>query len=122
MRADFQQRLLKSTVLTKRQREALSAEARVRDFQASILKSVILTKRQREILIQMRDHRDDDEGELVYERGVGYLGEEPVAARTIFALVRACAISISQDSQVGGLERYTINETGIALIEREAGV
>lgn len=88
------------------------------DFQQRLLKSTVLTKRQREILIQMRDHRDDDEGELVYERGVGYLGEEPVAARTVFALTRACAISLDSHCEIGGLERYTINETGIALVER----
>lgn len=74
-----------------------------------------LTKRQREILAIMAAHPHDDEGELVYERGVAYLGEEPVAARTVFALLRACAISLEDTSQVGGLERYRLNETGRAL-------
>ena len=77
-----------------------------------------LTKRQREILAQMAAHSDDDDGELVYERGRGFLGNDPVAARTVFALLRLCAISL-EGGEVGGFERYRINETGQALLKRQ---
>jgi hypothetical protein len=79
----------------------------------------LLTARQRQILQLMLDHRDEDEGELVYERGCGYLGDDPVAARTVMTLVRLCAISLAQDSRVGGFERYTINGTGEQLLRGE---
>lgn len=77
-----------------------------------------LSKRQRQVLQVMADHRDEDAGELVYERGCGFLEDEPVAARTVFALLRLCAISLEGDSRVGGLERYRINTTGLALLKR----
>ena len=76
-----------------------------------------LTTRQREILEIMARHQDDDEGELVYERGVAYLGDDRVAARTVFALLRICAISLERDSEVGGFERYRINETGQSYVD-----
>lgn len=76
----------------------------------------MLTKRQREILTIMRDQDE----ELVYERGVGYIFESPVAARTVFALLRLCAISLQSDSEPGGFERYRINGTGRKLLEGDA--
>ncbi len=80
----------------------------------------MLIRRQLEILEIMAYHEDDDKGELVYERGRGYLGDAPVAARTVFALLRLCAISLQTNSVVGGFERYRINETGRAILG-EAG-
>lgn len=76
-----------------------------------------LTRRQEAILRTMAEHPDDDEGELVYERGVAYLGLERVAARTVFALIRLSVISLERDSVVGSFERYRINETGVKLLE-----
>ena len=73
-----------------------------------------LTKRQREVLAVMAAHPDDEEGELVYERGIAFLGDERVSARTVTALLRACAIR--NDGEAGGLERYHINGTGRALL------
>ena len=77
-----------------------------------------LTKRQREVLVTMAAHPDDDEGELVYERGAAFLGDERVAARPVNALLRACAIRA--DGEAGGVERYHINDTGRALVGRPA--
>lgn len=80
-----------------------------------------LTRRQREILRIMAADSDGDDGELVYERGEGWLGLERVAPRTVFALLRACAITLDGEG-IGGdgrLERYRINETGRQLIQRE---
>jgi Fe2+ or Zn2+ uptake regulation protein len=77
-----------------------------------------LTARQLAVLRLMAaaEDREDFEGaELVYERGVAYLCDERIAARTVFALLRACAIR-GVGSEPGGLERYAINETGRALI------
>ena len=79
-----------------------------------------LTPRQREVLAIMAAHPDDDAGELVYERGAGYLDDEPVAPRTVFALLRACAISLDSTSEVGGIERYRINETGRGILAETA--
>lgn len=79
----------------------------------------MLTKRQREILTQMAEHPDDNDGEIAYERGSAYLGDTPIAPRTVFALIRLMAISEEGQSQVGkGVERYRINDTGRALIDR----
>lgn len=82
--------------------------------------SPLLTPRQAEILRRMRDAPEDhDDAELLYQEKVGgFLGSEPVARRTVFGLLRACAISPDQFSnRVGGLERYRINETGRKLLE-----
>ena len=76
---------------------------------------VILTKRQREILEIMAAHPDDEEGELVYERGFAYLGTQSVAPRTINTLLRLCVIGLS-GGEVGRFERYRINETGRQLL------
>lgn len=77
-----------------------------------------LTRRQREVLQVMAADPDGDDGELVYERGEAWLGLDRVAPRTVFALLRACAISLEGDSMGGDgrLERYRINETGRRLI------
>ena len=58
----------------------------------------------------------DEAGELVYERGVAFIGDERIAARTVFALLRACAISLD-GGEIGGVERYCINETGRAAAQ-----
>ncbi len=70
----------------------------------------ILTKRQIEILKIMYDNENTDDGEIVYEKGIGYLGLERIAPRTIFALLRLCCISLDQYG--GHIERYHINGTG----------
>ncbi len=72
----------------------------------------MLTKRQAEVLRIMRDEGE----ELIYERGMGYVAYSPVAARTVFALLRLAAITLSQFSTVGVYECYTINETGRAAL------
>jgi hypothetical protein len=60
--------------------------------------------------------RDEDE-DLVYERGSGYVGDTcVVSGRTLFALLRHCAISEEIGSEVGGFERYSINSTGRELL------
>lgn len=80
----------------------------------------LLTKRMRELLTIMADHPDDDAGEIVYERGTAYLGDTRIAARTVFALIGLCAISLRSGSHsVGQYERYSINETGRQLIGRK---
>ncbi len=70
----------------------------------------ILTKRQIEILKIMHENENTDDGEIVYNKGIGYLGLETVASRTIFALLRLCCISLDQYG--GRVEYYHINETG----------
>jgi len=77
----------------------------------------ILTKRQIEILKIMHDNENTDDGEIVYEKGVGYLGLERIAPRTIFTLLRLCCISLDQYS--GVMERYHINGTGEDFLKCE---
>ncbi len=80
-----------------------------------------LTKRQREILTAMAAaDPHGDSGELVYEEGAGaYLDLDPVAPRTVLALLRVCAITPESAGET--LERYRINQTGRELLEDEAG-
>lgn len=80
-----------------------------------------LTRRQLDVLRCMRDgaetcDEESDYGELVYERGRGFVGLDAVSGRTVFALLRACAIS--PEDFGGSVERYRINETGRALLAR----
>ena len=75
----------------------------------------ILTTRQMWILKTMRDNANTDDGELVYECGVGYLGLERIAPRTVFALLRLCVISADSFNS-GGVEKYHINDTGKKLL------
>jgi hypothetical protein len=67
----------------------------------------------------MRDAPEgSDEAELVYGGGLtAYLDHEHVAPRTVFALLRLCAISADQFGRRGQLERYTINGTGRQLLD-----
>jgi hypothetical protein len=78
-----------------------------------------LSPRQLAVLAVMAalEHDADADGELVRERGHAYLGEAPVASRTVNALLRACAIS---DTGQGGIERYVINSTGHEILARHA--
>jgi hypothetical protein len=81
--------------------------------------SQLLTPRAAEILRRMRDATEGtDDTELVYAQGAGgFIGSEPVARRTVFRLIRLCAVSL--DSKAGeGLEHYSINETGRAILEK----
>ena len=76
-----------------------------------------LTKRQLKVLCIMADNEDDDyEGTIAYERGEAYIGDTRIAARTVFALIRARAIS---EIQYGGklVEYYRINETGKNILK-----
>jgi len=75
-----------------------------------------LSRRQRDVLQAMAKHKGTDAGELVYERGIGYLDLDRVSGRTVFALLRACAISCVS-GEPGGFEVFVINETGEAIVE-----
>jgi hypothetical protein len=77
----------------------------------------MLTQRQRWILSRLRD---EDE-ELVYERGQGFVCTERVGRTLVMNLLRLMAIRADQHSNIenGGLERYTINETGLKLLAAE---
>jgi len=80
----------------------------------------VLTRRQHELLSILAEHRNCDhegcdKGELVYEKGIGYIDLEPVAARTVFTFLRLMVISL--DGEVGAVERYHINETGEQLLK-----
>jgi len=71
-----------------------------------------MTARQKEVLTRMRDRGLD----LVYERGVGYVGYQRVGASVVMHLIRMSAVSASQGSRVGEFERYRISETGLKLL------
>ena len=71
-----------------------------------------LSPRQLDVLRVMRDCEE----EIVQEGLTAFLGDIHVSARTIIALLRACAIS--EDSTSRGVHRYTINETGRKILEK----
>jgi hypothetical protein len=73
----------------------------------------VLTKRQREILTIMRD-KDE---ELVYEHGRGYIEYSPISPRTVFALLRLCAIQ--QDCVESMSAYYYITGTGLKLLNND---
>ena len=77
----------------------------------------ILTKRQIEILKIMHDNENTDDGEIVYDKGIGYLRLERISPRTIFALLRLCCVSLDQYG--GGMEHYHINDTGKDFLRME---
>lgn len=79
------------------------------------LPAVTLTPKEIVVLKMMAD---EDE-ELVYSKGVGYVGLERVSRKTVMTLLRACAISLDQFSTVGECERYTINTTGREYLNPE---
>ena len=71
----------------------------------------VLTRRQREILTIMRD-KDED---LLYEHGRGFIGQSSVAPRTVFALLRMCAIHSDSMDDV----YYHITGTGLKLLNND---
>jgi hypothetical protein len=81
------------------------------------LPSFPLTKRQLWVLQRMRD----DDAELVFERGTGYLELTRISSRTVMALLCRAAITCDQYSRMDKFEWYTINETGREIL-REAGL
>ncbi len=76
----------------------------------------LLTKRQREILGKMRDHRHQDDGELVMEGREVWLGLERSSPQLVLNLLRLCALRL-ESGEPGGCERYTISGTGLKLLE-----
>lgn len=84
-----------------------------------LLGAPALTKRQLEILRLMRDSQHDEDGELVYEKGVGYVGLTRVSSRTVDGLLRNAAIHLETGCKIGQFERYTINQTGLELLQLE---
>jgi hypothetical protein len=76
-----------------------------------------LTPRQRDVLTKMAAAEIGSyEAELVYEHGVGYLGDEVVGAKTVLALLRFAAIRAEHHNAGDIMERYSINETGRELL------
>lgn len=72
-----------------------------------------LTYRQLEVLQIMADNAHDDyNGTIIYEGGVAYIGDVRIAARTVFALIRACVISGIFDYVGQTVDHYRISETG----------
>lgn len=80
-----------------------------------------LSTRQRQILCVMAEKRGTEDGELVYEKGTGYLDLDRVSGQTVMALLRVCALRLEDGSKVGGFERYTINGTGLKIVEQLKG-
>jgi len=78
-----------------------------------------LTRGQKFVLTRMMANKDDESGELVYESGSCYLGYDRIDSRIFFGLLRKMAISQDQYSEIGELERYTINETGEQLLGKD---
>jgi hypothetical protein len=72
-----------------------------------------LTKRQIEVLRKVKAG-----GDLVREGGFAYIDLEPTSPRLIYALLQVCAVKMDSYSEVGGFERYEINETGEEILRR----
>lgn len=77
----------------------------------------MLTKRQVQALRLLRDNYNTEDGEMVYERGECWIGLEKFSGRTLFALLKVMALHMESTSTVGGFEVYTINETGLKILE-----
>jgi hypothetical protein len=84
------------------------------DFEQSLIAQAVksLTPRQITVLRLVAAGRD-----LVCESGSAYVGTERTAPRTIYALLRVCAISL-EDGGKGSFERYRINGTGKEILRR----
>lgn len=83
-----------------------------------------LTKRQLQVLQIMLDNKHDDyEGWIFYERGEAWIGDTKIAPRTVYALLRTCAISLIQGDNLRSrlIEHYRINETGENILKAKGG-
>lgn len=79
-----------------------------------------LTRRQREVLEHLREHYGTEEGELVHEGRQAFLGssaDDPVAPRTVFALLRLCAITPIGEEKDRGANYYEISGTGKKILD-----
>ena len=80
---------------------------------------MLLSQRAVECLRTMRDARvaeDYERAEIVRDGLQCWLGDERVANRTLNALIMACAVS----HEAGGIDRFAINDIGIAIAGRPA--
>lgn len=67
----------------------------------------------------LQELADDDDCDLVQERGVAYCGDRRTTTRVIDELIRLTAIKVNWcDQSGGGYISYGINETGLALLRR----
>lgn len=78
----------------------------------------ILSSRALDVLTAMRDHADEDDGELVQEGREVWIGQQRTSPRIVLALLRACAIKDDSDNGRDSFRRYVINETGLAILAR----
>lgn len=77
----------------------------------------LLTKRQRDILTKMRNKKHCEDGYIAQDGLVAYLGDERIAARTIFRFLLLCAISTDSFGKDGETRYYHINGTGEKLLD-----
>lgn len=77
-----------------------------------------LTKRMQEVLQEMKRAQDADDlldAEIVCDGGSCWLGCERISRRTVDGLLQYVAISL--ENMGSQTEHYTLNETGLMLIE-----
>lgn len=68
------------------------------------------------VLALMCDHKDDPEGEIVCDGLACWLGDRQISRSTVAVLLHHLAIKDVSD--VKGIDRYAINETGEAIVRR----
>jgi hypothetical protein len=83
-------------------------------FEESRIAAGVATLTKRQIAVLRKAEAGED---LVCEHGVAFIGLQPTSVRTIYALLRVCAISPNPFSG-GSFERYVINSTGKEILRR----
>lgn len=75
--------------------------------------ALAITRRQRQVLQYLADNEHDEDGEIVYDSGEVWLGDDRIAPRTLTALIQMMAVA---NDWPGSLERWRINGTGQKIL------
>lgn len=79
-----------------------------------------LTRRQRQVLQFLADNEREEDGEIVYDSGEVWLGDDRLAHRTLTALIRMMALRNPWPGP-NCLERWRINGTGRKILAAAKG-
>lgn len=82
--------------------------------------ALAITRRQRQVLQYLADNEREEDGEIVYDSGQVWLGDDRLAHRTLTTLLQMMALRNPWPG-ANSLERWRINGTGKKILAAVKG-